>query len=537
MTEKTMTTLAMSSSDFVQDLFTSFHRISPSPPLIITSTLTLLTLLCTLYLFRTWHRLSHIPGPLLNSLTPLVLTYHCLIKEDINTYVYNLSLKYGPLVRVAPNVVAHYDPETLRRVCSVKANYTKGLWFEFSRWDLERYSCIAMRDNESRKVRKGMLLPAWAGRYMVVMEGRVDSQVRSFLDLIKRKYTSTPAGVKAMDFGHRAQFYTLDVATSATFGKPWGFLEKDGDVEKYLETTEVITPMFGVLGTLPWLVYVMHAWPLNKLMPGEGDTVGFGRLMNLAGEAVRERVEMPGGKTEDSEYDLIRGYLRNGVEPEDAVQECITLVVAGTETTSIALRLALLALLTTPSTYRKAQDEVDAFYSGKPAPFNPDTDPIVSYADAKTLPYIQAVIREAFRIWPPSAGLFSKQVPDEGDTIHGYYLPKGTEVGQSMVGIGRQPRIWGDDAEIFRPERWLEADAEAFEEMQAAVDLVFSGGKYVCLGKHVGWMELLKWFVEVLRRYDVAVVNNAQPLKLKDPVTFMTTDFWVRFTKREGVEV
>lgn len=43
--------------------------------------------------------------------------------------------------------------------------------------------------------------------------------------------------------------------------------------------------------------------------------------------------------------------------------------------------------------------------------------------------------------------------------------------------------------------------------------------------------------VQVLRRYDVAAVNNAQPLKLKDPVTFMSTDFWIRFTKREGVEV
>jgi hypothetical protein len=67
----------------------------------------------------------------------------------------------------------------------------------------------------------------------------------------------------------------------------------------------------------------MHAWPLNKFMPGEGDTVGFGRLMKFAGDAVRERLQ-PGDET--SEYDLIRGYLRNGVDAEDVVQECITLV-------------------------------------------------------------------------------------------------------------------------------------------------------------------------------------------------------------------
>ena len=70
-----------------------------------------------------------------------------------------------------------------------------------------------------------------------------------------------------------------------------------------------------------------------------------------------------------------------------------------------------------------------------------------------------------------------------------------------MMGVGRQERIFGADAEIFRPERWMEADAERFEEMQAAVDLVFSTGKYVCLGKQVAWMELVKWFVEVSVRY------------------------------------
>jgi cytochrome P450 len=158
--------------------------------------------------------------------------------------------------------------------------------------------------------------------------------------------------------------------------------------------------------------------------------------------------------------------------------------------------MALLSLLTTPSSYRKLQSEVDDFFSSESSP----ASHIIPFSAAKTnLPYTQAVLREALRLWPPSAGLFSKQVPEQGDYLHGYYLPKGTEVGQSMMGIGRQERIFGGDAEIFRPERWIEAssDAERFEEMQAAVELVFSTGKYVCLGKQIAWMELVKWFVEV----------------------------------------
>jgi len=166
--------------------------------------------------------------------------------------------------------------------------------------------------------------------------------------------------------------------------------------------------------------------------------------------------------------------------------------VAGSETTSVALRLTLCALLTTPSAYRKVQDEVDAFYAE-------NTGDVITYAQVKTLTYLQAVIRETMRLWPPSSGLFSKQVPNSGDTVHGYYLPPGTEIAQSMTGIGRTCELFGADSDIFRPERWLEASPQQFEEMASTVDLVFSTAKYNCLGKHIALMELGKILVEVCR--------------------------------------
>ncbi len=126
---------------------------------IIVGSTFILILAAVVPVIRQWHRLRHIPGPFLNSITPLVLVYHSW-KEDHCTYVYRLRQKYGPLVRVAPNVVVYYDGPTFRHISSVKANYTKGPWFECTRWDLERYSCLAMRDNESRKERKMKLLPA-----------------------------------------------------------------------------------------------------------------------------------------------------------------------------------------------------------------------------------------------------------------------------------------------------------------------------------------------------------------------------------------
>lgn len=156
--------------------------------------------------------------------------------------------------------------------------------------------------------------------------------------------------------------------------------------------------------------------------------------------------------------------------------------------------MTMLALLTHADTYRKTQAEIDAYYASRPGS---SSDSVIRYSDAKSLAYVQAAIREALRLWPPSSGLFTKQVPEGGDTMHGYHLPAGTEVGQSNYGIGRIGSLWGPDADVFRPERWLEADAERLRDMQTANDLIFSSGKYLCLGKPIAQMEMSKFFIEV----------------------------------------
>lgn len=98
---------------------------------------------------------------------------------------------------------------------------------------------------------------------------------------------------------------------------------------------------------------------------------------------------------------------------------------------------------------------------------------------------------------PPAAQPLPKIVPPEGDTVSGYFLPGGTEIGYSIMSICRRKEIWGADAEIWRPERWLEADAQKLALMNSTVDLVFSSGKWMCLGKNVALMEFNKIFVEV----------------------------------------
>ena len=153
----------------------------------------------------------------------------------------------------------------------------------------------------------------------------------------------------------------------------------------------------------------------------------------------------------------------------------------------------MLHVVTNPSIYNKLVDEILTAVREHDLP-SPVPD-----AAAKKLPYLQAVIKEGLRIWPPITGLMSKIVPPEGDNFRGMNLPAGTVIGYSAFGLSRNKEVWGEDADFFRPERWLEGTKDEIRAKEAAVDLVFGHGKWLCLGKNVAYIELNKVIFEVSR--------------------------------------
>lgn len=96
-------------------------------------------------------------------------------------------------------------------------------------------------------------------------------------------------------------------------------------------------------------------------------------------------------------------------------------------------------------------------------------------------------------------------MPPQGDTIDDKFVPGGTNIGQNTWSMMRRTEIFGQDVDVFRPERWLEAEPARLVEMTRTVELVFGYGRWICAGKHVAVVELNMAVVEVRNAFAGAV--------------------------------
>ncbi|KAK9425291.1 putative Cytochrome P450 [Seiridium unicorne] len=476
------------------------------------------------YEFRSWYRLRHIPGPFFASVSSAWMVKKAL-SGRFHEHLKSVSEQYGSLVRIGPNELLSTDPEILRMMSAARSSYTKGLFYETGRIIPGEETVVSLRDEHEHKALRAKMAFKFGGKEN---EGfgfgaGIDRQLMAFIKLIDTKYLSTATEYRPVQFFRKTSFFALDVIGDISFGDAFGFLNQDQDLYRYNEIHDESLPIMNIMSTMPWLAQILYRWPFNTLLPKEGDQVGFGRLMGFAKSLIDRRLR-PGTKPQK---DMMQAFINNGMSRAELIQQVFVQIIAGSVSSATAMCMTLLCLITTPISYTTLQKEIDGAVSAGRV-----SSPITEI-EARRLPYLQAVIREGLRMYPPVTGLGSKQVPKGGDIINGQFVPGGTQVGTNYFGLMRSKSVWGTDADVFRPERWLEAKEDQLKIMNGVVDLAFGYGKYSCLGKPIAMMELNKVFFELLRRYDFTIVNPQSPIKAWSAVFWVANDFWLRITKRE----
>jgi cytochrome P450 len=192
---------------------------------------------------------------------------------------------------------------------------------------------------------------------------------------------------------------------------------------------------------------------------------------------------------------------------------------AGHETTTSALTAVFAMMGSHPHVQEHLVEELEALPVGS-----------ISCDAAAFSPYTMAVIKEAQRLFPAIGMSLPRTVPAGGMRVHSHYFPPGTTVGCNPISLHRNPDIFGADAELFRPERWLEADPETRRLMER-YNLTWGGGTRTCPGRNLAEMILHKVVPALIREFEITAKvprDEDMPMYFMAMMTGVKATFWQR---------
>ncbi|KAA6412103.1 MAG: cytochrome p450 [Lasallia pustulata] len=470
---------------------------------------------------RSYRRLQDFKGPTLACFSDLWI-FKATLLGNLNQQTSAVLKQYGPLARIGPNHLVTEDVDLLRHMSAARSVYTRSDWYDGMKLDPNINNVISERNDQRHTALRAKMAAGYSGKENPGLEKSIDDRVQDLVNLIGRKYISTGTTLRTLDFAQVAQYFTMDVLTDVAFGAPFGYLNRDEDVHDYIKTIRSFMPVLELKTNHPVVNALMGSRLVKALLaPTAHDRTGMGKVMGVAKQAVQARY----GPKKIQRDDMLGSFVRHGLTQQEAESESLLQIMAGADSTATAVRCIFLHLLTNPRVYSRLLAEIlSAHRAGSIS--SPIRD-----AEAKQLPYLQACIKEGLRIWPPLTGLMTKRTPPAGDTFKDVFIPGNTDVSYSAWATHHNTRTFGEDAAVFRPERWLEARGEEAQRMERSVELVFGSGRYGCLGKNVAFVELNKVFVELIRRFDFSLVNPIAPMKTRCNGIFLQWDMFVRVTE------
>ncbi|KAH8688780.1 BcABA1, cytochrome P450 monooxygenase [Talaromyces proteolyticus] len=497
-------------------------------PLLWESSLTSSSILCAgllivIYVFTAvgaWYPLRRLPTPSFWA----KFSYLWLAKTTWSGRQYwvyrDLHTKYGPLVRIGPYEIHTDDPDILRQLTGSRSSSRKSDWYLGARFNPRHDNILSTLDTEAHAKLKRRTAPAYSGREVPDLEAAIDSQILIMVDLVRGKCAMAEAGRPVvLDLCALAGYFSMDVITRLGFGKEIGYLRDETDHFQFHQSLQRAWPYLTISTDISWIRRVLFSRVGLKLLgPRSSDRRGLGPLMTVGEYCVRNRFA-----GNEHMNDMLGSFIRHGLTQQQCEVETLFMLVAGSETTSSALRSTLLHLITTPRVYAKLKEEIRTMIRKGVVSYP------IQYEEVKQCPYLQAVLYEGLRSRPPLLGLFPKRVRKGGEVMHGIHIPEGTAICTNISSLLRSQALFGEDSHVFRPERFLEAEPKRCAEMERNTELVFGSGQFMCLGKTIAFMELSKAVFELMRAFDLQVVNPGNPCDVKSFGAFVEKDLFVDF--------
>ncbi|EJF57366.1 cytochrome P450 [Dichomitus squalens LYAD-421 SS1] len=426
-----------------------------------------------------------------------------------------VAQNYGPVVKI--NAVLGgkwlyvFDPTALRSiVLKEKGTFDQIPWLIQSTRLLLGPGILGVLGEAHRRQRK-MLTPVFSDANLRVLTPVFYDVAHRLVQGISRTVLDSPRSVDMLDWMGRA---ALEIIGKAGMGHSFDPLTSDGSSDPYTKAAK--TP----LSFTPAMVAMRQASPiLTSMGPARlrrwiVDLLPIPQVQQLKDvvdvlhdtslriidekKAALQRGDTAQGK--DIIGILLKANMAAAAEErlpdEQIIGQMSILLFAATDTTSHLMAQVLQLLAEHPDVQQKVRAEI--FVSGDGQD--------VAYDQLQALPYLDAVCKETLRLYPPTPIVLREACQDstltlsepmrgaDGSTIENVFVPKGSNVLIGVRACNRNKALWGDDAEEWKPERWLKPLPKAVEA--ASIPGVYShlmtfvGGARSCIGFKFAQIEM-----------------------------------------------
>jgi len=435
-----------------------------------------------------------VPGPKLFALTDLIHLYYTA-KGEWSAKLKTLHDQYGPTVRFAPNEVSSITPETWRIVYGHKTQ--QGKTFEK---DLRFYGPtyvgvdhIIRANNEGHRRMRRVMAHAFSEKALREQE----DVIKGYVDLLISRLNDKAVAQEDVDIMSWYNFCTFDLIGDLTFGKPFGCLES-GDYSPWIS---MIFSNIKLLTTVPALrrhpfLAKFRSWLIEPKLER-----AFVEHALLSQKTAFERIERGNvGRQDFMDYILRHnGDEAKGLSKDEIAANAPTLITAGSETTATLLSGVTFMLLTNRDKYDKLVREIRDRYASEDE---------INMLNVNDLPYLLAVLNEAFRMYPPVPIGLPRITPAGGETIDGYYLPEKTGISLPHWAAYQCEQNW-TDPQLFVPERWLDTETRYANDKRDVLQ-PFSIGPRNCIGKNLAYAEMRLILTRVLWRFDLELLPESR---------------------------
>ncbi|WP_201390322.1 cytochrome P450 [Ktedonobacter sp. SOSP1-85] len=203
---------------------------------------------------------------------------------------------------------------------------------------------------------------------------------------------------------------------------------------------------------------------------------------------------------------------------QQIVDEMVTLLFGGHETTAATLTWIWYALATYPQA-RRVYEEVDQVLGG------PGQEPRLPRAeDLERFPYTSMFINECLRLWPPAP--FTNRVVMQETELRGYTLPAGSTCFVCAYSMHHHPTYY-PDPDRFDPDRFTPVQKQL---RPALAYFPFGAGPHSCIGMSLAMVELLLAVVTIVRTYQIERITE-EPVEAKMQPSLRPVAFTMRVKK------